>query len=129
MREHGDDDSSHIFCIKMMIQKAKSLSYVHTVRMTYNIIQLMLGKFTTTIKDFLSKENDEIKKLREREREMSYTIGDTVKIVGGKRKGESGVIVAKGREDGRWKIRLVTGKKVRRLFFFKSDRFLFDDMY
>ena len=122
-----------IFCIKMMIQKAKSLSYVHTVRMTYNIIQLMLGKFTTfmttTKKDFLSKEDEEIKKLREREREMSYTIGDTVKIVGGKRKGESGVIVGKGREDGRWKIRLVTGKKVRRLFFFESDRFLFDDMY
>ena len=73
MREHGDDDSSHIFCIKMMIQKAKSLSYVHTVRMTYNIIQLMLGKFTTfmttTKKDFLSKEDEEIKKLRERERE------------------------------------------------------------
>ena len=59
--------------------------------------------------------------MREREREMSYTIGDTVKIVGGKRKGESGVIVAKGREDGRWKIRLVTGKKVRRrLFFFQE---------
>ena len=72
MREHGDDDSSHIFCIKMMIQKAKSLSYVHTVRMTYNIIQLMLGKFTTTIKDFLSKENDEIKKLRERERDVVH---------------------------------------------------------
>ena len=58
---------------------------------------------------------------REREREMSYTIGDTVKIVGGKRKGESGVIVAKGREDGRWKIRLETGKKVRR-FFSKKER-------
>ena len=36
--------------------------------------------------------------LREREREMSFKIGDTVKIVGGKRKGGGGVIVA---EEGR----------------------------
>ena len=53
---------------------------------------------------------------------MSYKIGDTVKIVGGKRKGESGVIVAEGREAGRWKIRLETGKKVRR-FFSNKERF------
>ena len=75
MREHGDDDSSHIFCIKMMIQKAKSLSYVHTVRMTYNIIQLMLGKFTTTKKDFFVKRerrDQEIERERERERDVVH---------------------------------------------------------
>ena len=56
---------------------------------------------------------------------MSYKIGDTVKIVGGKRKGESGVIVAEGREAGRWKIRLKTGKKVRRFFSKKRAILLF----
>ena len=59
--------------------------------------------------------------MREREREREMKIGDTVKIVGSKRKGESGVIVAEGREAGRWKIRLKTGKKVRR-FFLKKER-------
>ena len=73
MREHGDDDSSHIFCIKMMIQKAKSLSYVHTVRMTYNIIQLMLGKFTTTKKDFFVKRERRDQEIeRERERDVVH---------------------------------------------------------
>ena len=74
---------------------------------------------TTNQKSFffqIFQENQEPRSLREREREREMKIGDTVKIVGSKRKGESGVIVAEGREDGRWKIRLETGKKVRRFF-------------
>ena len=73
MREHGDDDSSHFLHQDDDTKSEISLYYVHTVRMTYNIIQLMLGKFTTTKKDFFVKRERRDQEIeRERERDVVH---------------------------------------------------------